>query len=74
MASTNSSRAISGTKSSGTASSGDAPSSGSRTERINLRATREEVQLLRQAATASGLTLTAFIMSTAQREATLMLG
>ena len=49
-------------------------SGSSRTERINLRATKQEVGLLRQAATAAGLTLTAFVMSTALREATLILG
>ena len=43
--------------------------SSSRSERINLRATREEVELLRQAATHAGLTLTTFIMSAALREA-----
>ena len=56
-------------------SSGTSASSGSsRTERINLRATKPEVRLLRQGATAAGLTLTAFVMSTALREATLILG
>jgi len=43
--------------------------SSSRSERINLRATPQEVELLRQAAAAAGSTLTAFIMSAALREA-----
>jgi uncharacterized protein (DUF1778 family) len=43
--------------------------SSSRSERINLRATREEVELLRQAAGVTESTLTAFIMSAALREA-----
>jgi len=41
----------------------------SRSERINLRATPQEVSVLRQAAAAQGVTLTAFIMSAALREA-----
>jgi len=41
----------------------------SRSERINLRATPHEVSMLRQAAAAQGVTLTAFIMSAALREA-----
>jgi len=38
-----------------------------------MRATREEVQLLRQAAAAAGSTLTAFIVSTALQEATMLI-
>lgn len=41
----------------------------SRSERINLRATADELVALRQAASLSGSTLTAFILSTAVREA-----
>jgi uncharacterized protein (DUF1778 family) len=41
-----------------------------RSERINLRATPQEVSLLRQAAAAARVTLTAFIIATALREAT----
>ncbi len=40
-----------------------------RAQRINLRATALEVAVLRQAASLIGSTLTAFIMSTAVREA-----
>lgn len=41
----------------------------SRSERINLRATADELVALRQAASLSGTTLTAFILSAAVREA-----
>lgn len=44
-----------------------------RSERINLRATPQEVSLLRQAAAAARVTLTAFIIATALREATSLL-
>lgn len=40
-----------------------------RTQRINLRATTDELSVLRQAAALTGSTLTAFILSTAVREA-----
>gem|GEM_PF-2908655 len=55
-------------------SPGNASGDASRTERINLRATTQEVRRLRQAAAIARSTLTAFIMSTALREATVILG
>ena len=51
----------------------DMTTTSSRSERINLRATPHEVSMLRQAAAAQGVTLTAFIMSAALREAASLL-
>jgi uncharacterized protein (DUF1778 family) len=45
----------------------------SRSQRINLRATTNELTVLRRAATLHGITLTAFILTTAVREAEALL-
>ena len=45
-----------------------------RSQRINLRATTDELTVLRRAATLHGITLTAFILTTAVREAEALLG
>jgi|APCry1669189034_1035192.scaffolds.fasta_scaffold12967_5 uncharacterized protein (DUF1778 family) len=55
-------------------SPGYAQGDASRMERINLRATPQEVRLLRQAAAIARSTLTAFIMSTALPHATVIFG
>ena len=45
-----------------------------RTQRINLRATPQEVSLLRQAAAKSGLTLTTFMLTINLKQASMILG
>jgi uncharacterized protein (DUF1778 family) len=44
-----------------------------RSQRINLRATTDELTVLRRAAALHGMTLTAFILTTAVREAEALL-
>lgn len=44
-----------------------------RSQRINLRATTDELTILRRAAAMHGITLTAFILTTAVREAEALL-
>jgi uncharacterized protein (DUF1778 family) len=55
---------------SGTRSENSAP----RSQRINLRATTDELTVLRRAAALHGITLTAFILTSAVREAEALLG
>jgi uncharacterized protein (DUF1778 family) len=42
-----------------------------RSERVNLRATKYEVRVLRQASTLAGLTLTSYVLTTAVSRAEL---
>jgi len=52
----------------------DMTTTSSRSERINLRATPQEVSLLRQAAAKSGLTLTTFMLTISLQQASMILG